>query len=147
MGDAPSPPEVTTSVQTRFADLDPLGHVNNVAFFTFMETGRIRYWDVHRGTLGRVLVARSECDHRREIGPHVRSVDVAVRAESVGRTSVVLRHELTVEGEVVALGRVVLVKVDEGHRPVAVTDDERARLLGVEPAGASDGASDGEGRH
>lgn len=124
-------PSVTTSVQTRFADLDALGHVNNVAFFTFMETARVRYMDLHRGSLGRVLVARSECDHRREIGPHVRTVDVAVRAEQVGRTSLVLRHELTVEGEVVALGRVVLVKVDDGHRPVPVTDDERARLLGT----------------
>ncbi|MCU1692195.1 MAG: Thioesterase superfamily [Frankiales bacterium] len=120
---------VTTAVQTRFADLDPLGHVNNVAFFTYMETARIRFIDQVRGSIGRVLVARSECDHRAEIGAHVRTVDVTVSAESVGRTSIVLLHELTVEGRPVATGRVVLVKVDADHRPVPVSDAERALLL------------------
>jgi acyl-CoA thioester hydrolase len=127
-------PSVTTAVQMRFADLDALGHVNNVAFFTLMETARFRYLDAVRGTLGRVLVARAECDYRSEIRRSVRTVDVEVFAESVGRTSVVLRHELTVEGRPVGTGRVVLVKVDDAHRPVPVTDEERRRLLGEQDA-------------
>lgn len=121
---------VTTAVQVRFGDLDALGHVNNVQFFRFMETARVRYIDDVRGSLGRVLVARSECDHRAEIGADVRTVDVTVSAEKVGRTSIVLLHELSVEGRPVATGRVVLVKVDADHRPVPVSDAERALLLG-----------------
>ncbi len=117
-------------MQVRFGDLDALGHVNNVQFFRFMETARVRYIDDVRGSLGRVLVARSECDHRAEIGPDVRTVDVTVSAESVGRTSIVLLHELSVQGRPVATGRVVLVKVGADHRPVPVTDEERALLLG-----------------
>ena len=95
-----------------------------------METARVRYMHALRGSIGRVLVARSECDHRREIGADVRTVDVDVYAESAGRTSFVLRHDLTVEGETVATGRVVVVKVDEQHRPTPLTDEERAVLLG-----------------
>ena len=123
-------PVVTTHVQVRFGDLDALGHVNNVQFFRFIETARVRYMDALRGSLGRVLVARSECDHRREIGAQVRTVDVDVHAESVGRTSFTLRHDLTVDGETVATGRVVLVKVDEQHRPTPIDDEERSVLLG-----------------
>jgi len=123
-------PSVHTAVQTRFADLDALGHVNNVAFFTYTETARVRYMQERRGTLGRVLVARSECDHRREISAQVRTVDVTVYAEAVGRTSFVLRHDLEVDGETVATGRTVLVKVDAASRPVPLRDEERTLLLG-----------------
>ena len=119
---------VTTPVQVRFGDLDALGHVNNVQFFRFMETARVRWFDEVAPPM-HALVARSECDHRREIGARVRTVDVAVGVESLGRTSFVLGHELTVDGETVATGRVVMVKVGEDHRPAPLTDEERALLL------------------
>ena len=120
-------PTVTTAVQVRFGDLDALGHVNNVQFFRFMETGRVRWFD-QSGLHLHGLVARSECDHRREIGGRVRTVDVEVSVASVGRTSFVLQHELTVEGETVASGRVVMVKTGEDRRPAPLTDEERALL-------------------
>jgi len=118
-------------VQLRFADLDPLGHVNNVAFFTLMETARVRFMHELAGTLrGHVLVARSECDHRREIPASIQVIDVTVQAESVGRTSFVLRHDLVDGGVEVGVGRVVLVAIDDRHRPRPLTDAERAGLLG-----------------
>ncbi|MCW2606517.1 MAG: Thioesterase superfamily [Frankiales bacterium] len=118
---------VTTPVQVRFGDLDALGHVNNVQFFRFMETARVRWFD-QAGPRMHALVARSECDHRAEIGSRVRTVDVTVSVESLGRTSFVLLHELTVEGEPVATGRVVMVKVGDDRRPAPLTDEERALL-------------------
>jgi len=124
-------PGVTVPVQLRFADLDPLGHVNNVAFFTLMETARVQFMHEFGGTLrGHVLVARSECDHRREIPASTRVVEVSVQVESVGRTSFLLRHDLSDAGVEVGAGRVVLVAVDEQRRPRPVTDLERAQLLG-----------------
>ncbi len=122
------PRVVTTPVQVRFGDLDALGHVNNVQFFRFMETGRVRWFDEAAPPL-HALVARSECDHRQEIGGRVRTVDVAVSVESLGRTSWVLLHELTVEGALVATGRVVMVKVGEDRRPAPLTEQERTALL------------------
>jgi acyl-CoA thioester hydrolase len=33
-----------TSIETRFADFDMMGHVNNAVYFTYLEIGRIKYW-------------------------------------------------------------------------------------------------------
>jgi acyl-CoA thioester hydrolase len=124
-------PSLTTRIQTRFADLDPLGHVNNVAYVVYMETARIRFMHEYGGTLrGKVLVARTEVDHLREISSSTWEIDVTVQVLSVGRTSVVVGHELQAGETLVGQGRVVLVAVDEHHRPRPVTDEERARLLG-----------------
>lgn len=125
-------PRLTTTVQVRFADLDPLGHVNHVQYLVFMEVARIRFMHEHGGALrGGVLVARTECDHRAEVPSSTLSVDVTVHVESVGRTSFVVRHDVVDAGATVAVGRVVLVAVDRDHRPRPVTDEERARLLGA----------------
>lgn len=129
-------PALTIGIQTRFSDLDPLGHVNNVAYLSWMETARARYMSEHAGPLrGSVLVARTECDHLREVPSSTREVDVVVQAQSVGRTSFVLRHDVTDAGQPVAVGRVVLVAVDGDRRPRAITDEERTRLLGGQQPG------------
>ncbi|MCW2613340.1 MAG: Esterase [Frankiales bacterium] len=127
-----SAPSLTTTVQVRFADLDPLGHVNHVQYLVFMEVARIRFMHEFGGVLrGGVLVARTETDHRAEVPSSTLSVDVTVSVESIGRTSFVVRHDVVDAGTAVALGRVVLVAVDEQHRPRPVTEEERARLLGT----------------
>jgi acyl-CoA thioester hydrolase len=33
-----------TTIETRFADFDMMGHVNNSVYFSYMETGRLKYW-------------------------------------------------------------------------------------------------------
>jgi len=51
-------------VQTRFQDLDVLGHINNVAFAALFETGRVRFnhaaglarWPGHRWLVAQVLI-------------------------------------------------------------------------------------------
>ena len=124
-------PSLTVRVQTRFHDLDPLGHVNHVQYLVFMETARVRYMHDVAGSLrGSVLVARTECDHRHEVPASTRDLDVTVQTERVGRTSFTVLHEIVDAGRTVAVGRVVLVAVDEQRRPRPVTDDERALLLG-----------------
>lgn len=125
-------PSLTTTVQVRFADLDPLGHVNHVQYLVFMEVARIRFMHEFGNALrGGVLVARTETDHRAEVPSSTLSVDVTVQVETVGRTSFVVRHDVVDAGTTVAVGRVVLVAVDEQHKPRPVTDEERARLLGT----------------
>lgn len=34
-----------TTIETRFADFDMMGHVNNATYFTYMEMGRTKYWN------------------------------------------------------------------------------------------------------
>lgn len=125
-------PTLTTRVQTRFADLDLNGHVNHIQYLVFMETARVLFMRQHGGALrGNVVVARSECDHLAEVPASSETVDVTVFVESVGRTSLVVRHELADGGTPVAVGRVVLVALDAGRRPRPVSDEERRALLGA----------------
>lgn len=124
-------PTLSVAVQTRFADLDPLGHVNHVQYLAYMETARVRFMHAYGGSLrGSVLVARTECDHLHEIPASTREVTVHVSVERVGRTSFTVRHDLEDDGRVVATGRVVVVAVDGDRRPRPVTPQERDRLLG-----------------
>jgi acyl-CoA thioester hydrolase len=125
-------PVLTMTIQVRFADLDPLGHVNHVQFLAFMETARVAFMHEHGGTLrGGVLVARAECDYRREISGSTRSVEVAISVESVGRTSFVVRHVITDGGAESGVGRVVLVAIGDDRRPRPLSDEERTKLLGA----------------
>ncbi|SDJ52905.1 acyl-CoA thioester hydrolase [Pedobacter sp. ok626] len=34
-----------TALETRFADFDMMGHVNNAVYFTYMEIARAKYWN------------------------------------------------------------------------------------------------------
>jgi acyl-CoA thioester hydrolase len=76
--------------QVRFADLDVNWHVNNVAYFTFMEQARVR-WLKHTGVQttpkgeGPVVVQAS-CNYRKAM-PFVEAVDVRVYVGPAGRTS------------------------------------------------------------
>jgi acyl-CoA thioester hydrolase len=52
------------TVQTRFQDMDLLGHINNVAMAALFETGRVRFnqaiglagWKGHRWLVGRIEI-------------------------------------------------------------------------------------------
>jgi acyl-CoA thioester hydrolase len=33
-----------TTIETRFADFDMMGHVNNAVYFSYMEVARVKYW-------------------------------------------------------------------------------------------------------
>jgi acyl-CoA thioester hydrolase len=119
----------TVSVQVRFGDLDPLGHVNNVAFYSLMETARVSFLAGHASSLfGSMVIARSECDYLAEIPGRTRTVDVTVSIEKVGTTSFTVLHEIRRGEQLVAVGRTVQVVVGDDGRPRPLTDEERARL-------------------
>ncbi|MBY0583199.1 MAG: acyl-CoA thioesterase [Sphingomonas sp.] len=57
------------TVQTRFQDLDVLGHINNVAMAALFETGRVRFnrqIGLLRPSGNRFLVARTEINYLAE---------------------------------------------------------------------------------
>ena len=119
---------VTTTVQIRFSDFDPLNHVNNVAFFEIMETARVEaVRRLPRSLKGHMVVRHASCDYEDQIRGGTRSVDVAVSVEKVGRTSFSLLHEITADGRVFGRGHVTMVALEDGRsRPL--TDEERSFL-------------------
>jgi acyl-CoA thioester hydrolase len=116
----------------RFRDLDPMGHVNNAVFLTYIESARAAYfWNlgIARSLEDLTLVvARVEIDFRAPVGfPEV--VEVGVRAGRFGEKSFGLDHELHVRGELVAEAKTVLVAYDYARaQTVEIPADWREKL-------------------
>lgn len=121
---------ITVPVPTRFGDFDVFNHVNNVAFFALMESARVEVvrTSLPRSLRGHLIVRHASCDYEGEIRGGVRSVDITIRVEKVGTSSFTLLHEIRVADEIVGLGRVVMVALDEQRRPRPLSDDERGLL-------------------
>jgi acyl-CoA thioester hydrolase len=110
--------------RVRFNDCDPMGHVNNAAYSTYLEQARI-------GVLGRLdpfILARVEIDFRAELRAGD-EVEVRTRCARIGTKSFDLEHEISTDGRVVAEARSVLVGYDyRAGQSVPLTDDLRRRL-------------------
>lgn len=109
----------------RFNDCDPMGHVNNALFSTYLEEARIGVL----GGLGEFILARVEIDFRSELRAG-EEVEIASRCSHVGTKSFRLEHRLTAGERLVAEARSVLVSYDyERGESVPVPDELRRRLL------------------
>ena len=103
----------------RYADTDKLGHVNNAAFSTFFETGRVEL--LHdpaaplHGPGGGFVIARVTIDYVAEIlWPG--KVDIGTRVASVGRSSVRLEQALFQDGRHGASAESVSGHIDLAER-------------------------------
>ena len=126
-----TPLEVRVNVGLRWRDLDMLGHLNQAVYHELLEEGRSAFFE-RVGSFA-FVIARVELDYRSEVRKDHGSVDVVVRAESVGRSSVVVEQQIVLpDGTVAAEGRAVLVAWDpHERRSRPFTDAERARLDGL----------------
>ena len=122
-------------MQVRFADVDVNRHVNNVAYFTYMEQARVD-WLKNTGMQttpkgeGPVVVQTS-CNYRKAM-PFVDAVDVRVYVGPAGRTSFPTYYEIVNTDDdncIYADGQAIMVWTDRRSgtsRPVP--DDLRALL-------------------
>lgn len=84
------------SIPTRWKDNDLFGHVNNVEYYSFVDTVittflvRVGGLDVHRGALV-ALCAESHCIFKREVS-FPETIEAGLRVVHVGRSSV--RYEI-----------------------------------------------------
>ena len=126
-----TPLEVRVNVGLRWRDLDMLGHLNQAVYHELLEEGRSAFFE-RVGSFA-FVIARVELDYRSEVRKDHGAVDVVVRAESVGRSSVVVEQQIVLpDGTVAAEGRAVLVAWDpHERRSRSFTDAERARLDGL----------------
>lgn len=118
--------------RVRFADLDVLGHLNNIALLQLLETGRVDYMtDLGLGTHNDLtyVIVSLQCDFRAQA--HYRDVlTCGTRAARLGRTSLVLEHDVwKQDGTVVASATSTLVHLAEDTtRSAPVPADWPARL-------------------
>ena len=121
--------------RVRFRDLDPMGHVNNAVFLTYLEQARVAFFAEMGAATGlddmNMIVARVEIDFKAPVR-FGQEVEVSVRASRFGTKSFDLDYELRVEGELVAVAKSVQVAYDYNRRePVAVPAEWREKLSAV----------------
>ena len=118
--------------RVRFRDLDPMGHVNNAVFLTYIESARVAFLQ-HLGAATTledmsIIVARIAIDFRAPVG-FGEDVDISVRASRFGGKSFDLDYELRVGDTVVAEAKSVLVAYDYGKgEAVELPNDWREKL-------------------
>jgi acyl-CoA thioester hydrolase len=130
----------STPIVVRFRDCDPMGHVNNAVYLTYLEVARFAYWnDVAGGRwFGDVgfIVARAEIDYRASAVTGD-TIQVHLGITNFGRTSFVFEYELLDQnGRTLATAKTVQVMYDYAQkRPVPVLDDFRKEISEYEGLG------------
>jgi acyl-CoA thioester hydrolase len=120
-----------TELAVRYRDLDPLGHVNNAVYASYMEQARTRYLERILGTPPadvQAVIAHIEIDFRRSIEGVDDDVVVGVRTTDFGESSITMEYEVRANDAVSATGETVMVAVDREGTPVPVPGDTKAAI-------------------
>lgn len=138
--DTPSPPfRFSVSIPIRYADIDAQRHLNNVAFFTYMEQARVEYfrelglWQEGRFDSVAMIVAEASCSYK---APAFlwETVTVWTRVSHVGTKSFHFEYRLETERGLIATGRTVQVCYDyPRRRSTHLPDDWRQAIIAYEP--------------
>jgi acyl-CoA thioester hydrolase len=121
-------------LEVLFRDCDPMGHVNNAVYLTYLEAARFAWWRRTFGVDGLkehgFIVARVEIDFRKPALPGDRLV-VRLRVEAIGRSSFKVGYEIlnARTRELVAEAKSVQVAFDYATgASVPIADSLRAKL-------------------
>ena len=119
-----------TEIATRWADLDLLGHINNVSMAGLFEEGRGKFnrsLDLHRDNSGiRWLIAGVDLAYLAE-AHHPAPVTMASGIGAIGTRSWSIFSAAFQDGQCVATCETTLVNTDP-NGPAAFTDTHRAKL-------------------
>ena len=124
-------------LEVRFRDCDPLDHVNNAVYLTYLEQARFAHWRSLWGfrsaeqapDIPGVILARVEIDYRKT-ARYGDILEVRIGLAGIGRTSFRYDYEIVdAKGEIVATAKSVMVMFDyAAGKPVPVPDIIRAKL-------------------
>ncbi|MGK2860165.1 MAG: acyl-CoA thioesterase [Thermoanaerobaculia bacterium] len=120
--------------EVTWQDLDAMGHVNNAVYFAYFEWARTKYWLEMEGAVDPTslgfIVARAECDFRREL-KMMDLVHIRVRVSELRNSSLDFVYEVgnSSTGEIAATGKVVVVLYSwQERRKISISDELRARI-------------------
>ncbi len=117
----------------RYNDLDPNGHVNNVAVCTYFEDGRVMFRERHfKGQVENVLtgfvLARYLIEYQRPL-KFPGSVEVGTTIIRIGRSSYTFGQAVFRGDECIATAEAVQVRIDpETARSIPLSEDFKALL-------------------
>jgi len=121
-------------LEVLFRDCDPMGHVNNAVYLTYLEAARFAWWRNAFGAQGLsergFIVARVEIDYRKAALPGDRLL-VRLRVEDIGRSSFKVGYEImnARTRELIAEAKSVQVAFDYAQgKSVPIDASLRAKL-------------------
>ena len=121
----------TTEIQVRFRDFDPMRHVNNALYVTYLEQARASFYDEVVGVpLAEVdtVLAQLEMSYEKAID-EVDSVTVELSVGELGESSIPMAYEIRAGETRYATGRTVQVYIDrETGDSRRIPDRYRERL-------------------
>lgn len=123
-----------TELSVRFRDLDPMGHVNNAVYVSYLEQARTHYIEdvLQRPTTELdIVVVNLEIDYIRSV-EFKETVSVAMRTTDIGTSSITMEYEVRVEDEVAAIASSVIVVLDDSGSPRQISDDIREKITEFE---------------
>lgn len=128
-------------ISLRYRDLDPMNHVNNAVYATFLEQARTGYFrDVLDARLDEedVVIADVDLSFERPVTMAADAVTVETRVASLGTSSFPVEYRIHASGERKATGSTTVVCYDperETSRPIPQVWRERiAAHEGLEDA-------------
>lgn len=127
---SPSSPAHEKTIEPRWADQDPAGHINHATYLSYLEEGRDEWLATALAGEPEYVVARVAIDYIRQLVQQDGPLVVRSALARVGRTSVRTREEIVArDGEVAATAQAVLVFLSSpGGRPRPLSDSERTAL-------------------
>ena len=121
-------------VYRRFSDLDPLGHVNNVVFYDYLQEARVQL--LHQLGFMRVegfsmVVVKQEMTYRKPLLLSPEPITIESWVDHIGNSSFTFHYRIIDEdGDLAAVASTVLAAVDLATgRPVRLDPELRAALL------------------
>ncbi|NUR84888.1 MAG: acyl-CoA thioesterase [Nonomuraea sp.] len=118
----------------RFADIDSLGHVNNVRFLDYLEDARFEMFhlDPHRagdGPFSSLVVAKHEIEYRRPLDFRAEPVRVETWVTEIRAVRFTLEHQILDDHDLYVTARSVIVAYDvKRGAPRRLNEDELAYL-------------------
>jgi len=128
-----------TAIETRFADFDMMGHVNNANYFTYMEIGRTKYWKQAVNWDWKktgVVIASASLNYIKPIFLEDK-IHMYIRTSRIGTTSFDLEYLIVKlvngEEEVCSKGKTVCVAFDYSTKSSApIPEAEKDKMLRFE---------------
>jgi acyl-CoA thioester hydrolase len=116
----------------RYVDTDRQGHVNNAAFSTFLETGRVEFLYSPQKSVAADNASFVIVNLRLKFVAEVNwpgKIDIGTGVTRVGNSSVNLHQGLFQDGRCVATAETVIVQIDDDSRKsYPLSDNARAFL-------------------
>ncbi len=125
-----------TPIQLRYSDFDMLGHLNSAQYVTFLELGRLLYFQQIKWNLKNIsnVVASFKIDYLNQVIP-LNEIEVHIRVSSLGNKSFKMEYLMASPDEAIIYAKaestqVCILKKDNSSTPIPL--DARKSITNFE---------------